>query len=54
MKNEAARQLAEQLKAVLDRLKVIAKDERSRRGSDTEALDSAVVNVDSAIEILIE
>ena len=54
MKNAAARQLGEQLKAVLERLKALAQDERSRRGPDTEALDIAVVNLDSAIEILTE
>lgn len=54
MKNDAARRLGEELKDILERLKVIAKDERTRRGPDTEALDIAVVNLDSAIEILTE
>ena len=54
MKNEAARQVGEELKKTLERLKVLAKDERARRGPDAEALDIALVNLDSAIEILTE
>ena len=54
MKNETARQLGEELKKTLERLKALAKDERARRGPDAEALDIALVNLDSAIEILTE
>lgn len=52
MKNPHARQLGEELKLLLDRLKALAKQERAARGPDTEALEIAVVNLDSAIEIL--
>lgn len=54
MKNEAARQLGEELKLTLERLKALAKEERSRRGPDAEAIEIAIVNLDSAIEILTE
>jgi len=54
MKHAAAHQIGEELKVVLERLKAIAKEERAQRGPDTEALDIAVVNLDSAIEILTE
>ena len=54
MKSEAARQLGEELKRMLERLKTLAKDERSRRGPDTEAIEIAIFNLDSAIEILTE
>ena len=54
MKHSAARQLGEELKLILERLKTIAREERARRGPDTEAMDIAVVNLDSAIEILTE
>ena len=54
MKNEAARQLGEELKKTLEHLKALAKDERARRGPDAEAMEIAIVNLDSAIEILTE
>ena len=54
MRNDAARQVGEDLKTILERLKTLAKDERARRGSDTEAIEIAIVNLDSAIEILTE
>ena len=54
MRHETARQLGEQLKAVLERLKALAKEERAARGPDAEALEIAIVNLDSAIEILTE
>jgi len=54
MKNEAARQLGEELKKTLERLKALAKDERARRGPDAEALEIAIINLDSTIEILTE
>ena len=49
-----ARQIGEELKAVLERLRALAKAERAARGPDTEALEIALVNLDSAIEILTE
>ena len=54
MRHEMARQLGEELKVVLERLRVLAKQERAERGPDTEALEIALVNLDSAIEILTE
>ena len=54
MRNDVARQIGEELKSHLERLKVLAKEERSRRGADAQALDIAVVNLDTAIEILTE
>jgi hypothetical protein len=54
MRNEAARQIGEELKALLDRLKALASAERARRSPDAEAIEIAVVNLDSAIEILTE
>lgn len=54
MKNAAARQIGEELKVVVERLKALAKAERAQRGIDTEAIEIAVVNVDSAVEILTE
>ena len=37
-----------------DGVAALAKDERARRGPDAEALEIAIVNLDSAIEILTE
>ena len=54
MRNASAHQMGEELKGILERLKVLAKEERNQRGSDVEALEIAVINVDSAIEILTE
>ena len=54
MKNGAARQAGEELKVILERLKVLSREERARRGPDAEALEMAVVNLDSAVEILTE
>ncbi len=54
MKNVAARQIGEELKMVVEHLKALAKAERVQRGADTEAIEIAVVNVDSAVEILTE
>ena len=54
MRHPAARQIGEDLKAVLGRLKALAREERLARGSDAEAIEIAVVNLDSAIEILTE
>ena len=54
MKNESAHQIGEELKRVLDRLRVLAKEERTTRGPDAEAIEIAIVNLDSAVEILTE
>jgi hypothetical protein len=54
MKNGEARELGQQLKPVLERLRALAKRERASRGPDAEAIEIAVVNLDSAIEILTE
>ena len=54
MRHEVARQIGQELKVVLERLRVLAKRERAERGPDTEALEIALVNLDSAIEILTE
>lgn len=54
MKNDAARQLGEALRPMLERLKALAKAERLARNPDAEAIEIAVVNLDSAIEILTE
>lgn len=54
MKNDAARQIGDDLKIILQRLKGLAKQERASRGPDAEAIEIAVVNLDSAIEILTE
>ena len=54
MHNAQARTIGEQLKAVLERLRVLAKQERAVRGPDAEAIEIAIVNLDSAVEILTE
>ena len=54
MKNESARQLGEELQTILDRLRSLAAQERAARGPDANALEIAIVNLDSAIEILTE
>ena len=54
MHNAQARTIGEELKAVLERLRVLAKHERAARGPDTEAIEIAIVNLDSAVEILTE
>ena len=48
------RQIGEELKGTLARLKTLAKDERAVQGPDVEALETAVINLDSAVEILTE
>ncbi len=52
MRNDEARELGQELKAVLERLRALAKQERASRSSEAEALEIAIVNLDSAIEIL--
>ena len=54
MKHDAARKIGEELKAALERLRALAKEERRARGPDAEAIEIAIVNLDSAIEILTE
>ncbi len=54
MRNHAAHDIGEGLKQVLARLKALANEERAARGPDAEALEIALVNLDSAIEILTE
>ena len=54
MIHTTARQIGEELKPPLERLKALAKDERVRRGREAEAIEIAVVNLASAIEILTE
>lgn len=54
MKNDSARQVGEELKPFIERLRELATAERARRGPDTEAIEIALVNVDSAVEILTE
>ena len=52
MKNLTARQIGQDLKPIVDRLKVLANEERLCQGPDSEAIEIAVVNVDCAVEIL--
>ncbi len=54
MKNQDARAIGEELKGILERLRLMAKQERARRSAEAEALEVAIVNLDSAIEILTE
>lgn len=54
MRHAQARAIGEELKGILDRLRVMANKERADRGPDTEAIEIAIVNIDSAIEILTE
>ncbi len=54
MRNPAARQLGEGLKAALERLKTLAKEERIKRNPEAEAIEIAIVNLNSAIDILTE
>ncbi len=54
MKQSSAREIGEELKPVLERLKALAKEERARRGPDADAIEIAVVNLASAVDILTE
>ena len=54
MRNVHARAIGEELKAVLERLRALAKQERAVRGPDAEAIEIVIVNLDSAVEILTE
>jgi len=52
MKDAAARQVGEDLKVLLERLRALAKEARRVRSAEADALEIAVVNLDSAIDIL--
>ena len=52
MTNPTARHIGEELKPILERLKDLAKNEHADRSRDAEAIQIAVVNLDSAVEIL--
>ena len=54
MRNAHARAIGEELKTLLQRLRTLATDERAARGPDAEAIEVAIVNLDSAVEILTE
>ena len=54
MMQKLARQIGEELKPALERLKALATEERAQRGRDAKAIEIAIVNLDSAIEILTE
>ncbi|MBI3996744.1 MAG: hypothetical protein HY352_03720 [Candidatus Omnitrophica bacterium] len=54
MKQAAARQIGEELQAILARLRVLANEARAARSPDAEAIEIVIVNLDSAIEILTE
>mgnify|MGYP001593239105 CR=1 FL=1 len=52
MRNDLARQVGEALKPLLAQLRALAKAERAAHGPDADAIEIAIVNLDSAIEIL--
>ena len=54
MRNDDARQIGEELKSILAQLRALAKDARAAGSADAEAIEIAIVNLDSAIEILTE
>lgn len=54
MRNPEGRAIGEELKTALAHLRAVAAAERAQRGADREALEIALVNLDSAIEILTE
>jgi hypothetical protein len=54
MRQAQARAIGEELKSILERLRAIGTQERAGRGPDAEAIEIAIVNIDSAIEILTE
>ncbi len=54
MYHAIARQIGEELKGVLARLRALAKEERATQGADADAMEIVIVNLDSAIEILTE
>ena len=54
MKHPEARQVGEALKPYLERLKGLIKEEKARRGIDSDAIEIATVNLSSAVDILTE
>jgi len=54
MRNAEARQIGEELKRILEQLRLLAKQERAARSPEAEAIEIAIVNLDSAIDILTE
>lgn len=54
MKNSPARQIGEELKVIVERLRRLAQEERLKKSSEAEAIEIALVNVDAAVEILTE
>ena len=54
MKELSARQIGDQLKTQLEQLRALATEARAKRHPDTEAIEIAIVNLSSAIDILTE
>ena len=54
MRNDVARKIGEDLKAILAQLRLLAQETRAARSPEAEAIEIAIVNLDSAIEILTE
>ena len=54
MKNAVARQVGQRLKADLETLRALAKEARAKREPEAEAIEIAIVNLNSAIDILTE
>ena len=54
MHGAAARQIGTELQPFLVRLKALAQQARTARNPDAEAIEIAIVNLDSAIELLAE
>lgn len=52
MKNQPARELGNKLKAELEMLKALLIELKSKRDPEAEAVEFAIVNLSSAIEIL--
>ena len=54
MKNTVARQVGQRLKIDLEALRALAKEARTKREPEAEAIEIAIVNLNSAIDILTE
>lgn len=52
MKSSPARQIGEELKPYIERLRALAQEERKKKSPEAEAIEIALVNVDAAVEIL--
>lgn len=52
MRNDTGKAIGNELIPILERLRALAKAERAKRNPEAEALEIAVVHIDSAIEIL--